>query len=396
MAKVIAINAGSSSLKFQLFEMEDESVIASGVIERIGLEDSIFTINFNNKKEKVNKHISNHKQAVDMLLSTLIEMNVVDSLDEIKGVGHRVVHGGEYFNNSIEIDDYVANKIAELSNLAPLHNPANLVGYEAFKDAMPNARAVAVFDTAFHQTMAPKAYIYPIPYEYYNDLKIRKYGAHGTSHFYVSRRLLDLLGNPKESKLIVCHLGAGGSLAAIKNGKSINTSMGFTPLAGIMMGTRCGDLDPSIISYLVDKTGYNINKIIDILNTKSGLLGVSGISSDFRDIEKAANDGNERAKLAMDIYYRRITDFIGRYFIQLGGIDAIAFTAGIGENSYSARTAIVNLIKDALDIELDEKVNRNVSHEALISTPDSKVKLYVIPTNEELVIARDVKRILEL
>jgi len=244
--------------------------------------------------------------------------------------------------------------------------------------------------------MAPKAYIYPIPYEYYNDLKIRKYGAHGTSHFYVSRRLLDLLGNPKESKLIVCHLGAGGSLAAIKNGKSINTSMGFTPLAGIMMGTRCGDLDPSIISYLVDKTGYNINKIIDILNTKSGLLGVSGISSDFRDIEKAANDGNERAKLAMDIYYRRITDFIGRYFIQLGGIDAIAFTAGIGENSYSARTAIVNLIKDALDIELDEKVNRNVSHEALISTPDSKVKLYVIPTNEELVIARDVKRILEL
>jgi len=396
MAKVIAINAGSSSLKFQLFEMEDESVIASGVIERIGLEDSIFTINFNNKKEKVNKHISNHKQAVDMLLSTLIEMNVVDSLDEIKGVGHRVVHGGEYFNNSIEIDDYVANKIAELSNLAPLHNPANLVGYEAFKDAMPSARAVAVFDTAFHQTMAPKAYIYPIPYEYYNDLKIRKYGAHGTSHFYVSRRLLDLLGNPKESKLIVCHLGAGGSLAAIKNGKSINTSMGFTPLAGIMMGTRCGDLDPSIISYLVDKTGYNINKIIDILNTKSGLLGVSGISSDFRDIEKAANDGNERAKLAMDIYYRRITDFIGRYFIQLGGIDAIAFTAGIGENSYSARTAIVNLIKDALDIELDEKVNRNVSHEALISTPDSKVKLYVIPTNEELVIARDVKRILEL
>lgn len=396
MAKVIAINAGSSSLKFQLFEMEDESVIASGVIERIGLEDSIFTINFNNKKEKVNKHISNHKQAVDMLLSTLIEMNVVDSLDEIKGVGHRVVHGGEYFNNSIEIDDYVANKIAELSNLAPLHNPANLVGYEAFKDAMPSARAVAVFDTAFHQTMAPKAYIYPIPYEYYNDLKIRKYGAHGTSHFYVSRRLLDLLGNPKESKLIVCHLGAGGSLAAIKNGKSINTSMGFTPLAGIMMGTRCGDLDPSIISYLVDKTGYNINKIIDILNTKSGLLGVSGISSDFRDIEKAANDGNERAKLAMDIYYRRITDFIGRYFIQLGGIDAIAFTAGIGENSYSARTAIVNLIKDALDIELDEKINRNVSHEALISTPDSKVKLYVIPTNEELVIARDVKRILEL
>jgi len=396
MAKVIAINAGSSSLKFQLFEMEDESVIASGVIERIGLEDSIFTINFNNKKEKVNKHISNHKQAVDMLLSTLIEMNVVDSLDEIKGVGHRVVHGGEYFNNSIEIDDYVANKIAELSNLAQLHNPANLVGYEAFKDAMPNARAVAVFDTAFHQTMEPKAYIYPIPYEYYSDLKIRKYGAHGTSHFYVSRRLLDLLGNPKESKLIVCHLGAGGSLAAIKNGKSINTSMGFTPLAGIMMGTRCGDLDPSIISYLIDKTGYNINKIIDILNTKSGLLGVSGISSDFRDIEKAANDGNERAKLAMDIYYRRITDFIGRYFIQLGGIDAIAFTAGIGENSYSARTAIVDLIKDALDIKLDEKANRNVSHEALISTPDSKVKLYVIPTNEELVIARDVKRILEL
>ena len=396
MSKIIAVNAGSSSLKFRLYRITDEAIIASGVVEKIGLNDSVFNISYQNKKEKVIEFIPNHKIAVKLLLNILLEKGILQSLDEITGIGHRVVHGGEYYNNSVIFDDDVANKVAELSTLAPLHNPANLVGYEAFKEAIPSAGAVAVFDTAFHQSMEPKAFVYPIPYEYYTDLKVRKYGAHGTSHFYVSRRILEHLNQPKHSKIIICHLGAGGSLSAIKDGKSINTSMGFTPLAGIMMGTRCGDLDPSIISYLVDKTGYNINKVIDILNTKSGLLGVSGVSSDFRDIEASIKEGNERSILAMEIYYRRISDFIGRYFIQLGGVDAIAFTAGIGENSASARTAIINLVKDALDIVLDDEKNQNITNETLISKPESKVKVYVIPTNEELVIAKDTKRLLNL
>lgn len=396
MSKIIAVNAGSSSLKFQLFEMDDESVITSGVIERIGLDESIFTIKYNGEKETKTLSIPTHKEAVQLLLETLIEKNIVQSLDDIKGVGHRVVQGGAYFDSSAIIDADVIEKIDELKSLAPLHNPAHLTGYHAFKEAIPSAGAVAVFDTAFHQTLDPRCYIYPIPYRFYTDYKIRKYGAHGTSHFYVSQRVISHLGNPEHSKIIVAHLGAGGSLTAVKDGKSVNTSMGFTPLSGIVMGTRSGDLDPSIIDYIVNELGMDVHEVINMLNKESGLLGISGVSSDFRDVMIAAQEGNERAQLAIDIFFRRVIAYIGRYFIALGGCDAIAFTAGIGENSAFARKEILSLISEALDIVIDDDANENGEGERLITKPESKVKVYVIPTNEELVIARDTKRLLNL
>ena len=394
MSKIISVNAGSSSLKFQLFEMDDETVITSGVIERIGLEDSIFTIKYNGEKDVTTLPIENHKVAVQLLLDTLIKKEIVKDLDEIKGVGHRVVQGGAYFDQSVIIDEDVVSKIDELKSLAPLHNPAHLTGYYAFKEAIPNAGAVAVFDTAFHQTLEPKSYIYPIPYKYYVENKVRKYGAHGTSHFYVSSRCREMMGNPEHSRIIVAHLGAGGSLTAVKDGKSINTSMGFTPLAGIMMGTRSGDVDPSVIDYLIEEVGLDMKEVIKMLNKESGLLGVSGVSSDFRDVQEAAANGNERAQLALDIFFRRVIAYIGRYFIALGGVDAICFTAGIGENSFFARKEICNLLAEALGIEIDDDANVNGKGDRLISTPNSKVKVYVIPTNEELVIARDTKRLL--
>lgn len=396
MSKVISVNAGSSSLKFQLFEMDNEEVITSGVIERIGLEESIFTIKYQGDKIVKNMHIKDHTVAVQLLLDTLIEKQIVTSLDEIKGVGHRVVQGGTYFDQSVVISEDVVDKIDELKSLAPLHNPANLTGYYAFKKAIPSAGTVAVFDTAFHQTLEPRCYIYPIPYKYYTDYKIRKYGAHGTSHFYVSRRAMDLMGNPEHSKIITAHLGAGGSLTAVKDGKSINTSMGFTPLSGLMMGTRSGDVDASIIDYLIEEIGMNIKDVINMLNKESGLLGISGVSSDFRDVLEAAGNGNERAQLALDIYYRRIIAYIGRYYVALGGADAIVFTAGIGENSAIARKDIIGLVSEAFGIVLDDDANENGSGERLITKPESKVKVYVIPTNEELVIARDTKRLLHL
>lgn len=396
MSKIIAVNAGSSSLKFQLFEMDDETVITSGVIERIGFEDAIFTIKYNGEKDVRTLPIPTHKEAVALLLNALLEKNIVSSLDDIKGVGHRVVQGGAYFDDSAVIDDYVVEKIDELKQLAPLHNPAHLTGYYAFKEAIPNAGAVAVFDTAFHQTLQPRCYIYPIPYKFYTDYKIRKYGAHGTSHKYVSQRVIEHLGNPEHSRVIVAHLGAGGSLTAVKDGKSFNTSMGFTPLSGIVMGTRSGDLDPSVLDYLIEEIGMDVKELIHMLNKESGLLGISGISSDFRDVLAAAEEGNERAKLALDIYVRRVIAYIGRYFIALGGADAIAFTAGIGENSAWARKEIISLVQDALGIVLDDDANENGSGERLISKPESKIKVYVIPTNEELMIARDTKRLLNL
>lgn len=396
MAKIIAVNAGSSSLKFQLFEMDNETVITSGVIERIGLEDSIFTIKYNGEKDVKTLPIPTHKEAVALLLETLIDKKIVDSLDDIKGVGHRVVQGGSYFQGSAVIDDYVIEKIDELKQLAPLHNPAHLTGYYAFKEAIPNAGAVAVFDTAFHQTLEPRCYVYPIPYRFYEDHKIRKYGAHGTSHFYVSSRARDLLGNPEHSKIIVAHLGAGGSLSAVKDGKCINTSMGFTPLAGIMMGTRSGDLDASVVEYLVNTLNIDMAEVIRILNKESGLLGISGVSSDFRDVQAAAEAGNERAQLAIQIFFRRVIAYIGRYFIALGGCDAICFTAGIGENSAYARKEIITLVSEALGIVLDDDANENGKGERLITKPESKIKVFVIPTNEELVIARDTQRLLGL
>ncbi len=396
MSKIIAVNAGSSSLKFQLFEMDDEHVITSGVIERIGFEDAIFTIKYDGEKVIKKLEIKDHSQAVELLLDTLIKRNIVASLDEIKAVGHRVVQGGSYYNQSVIIDEQVLAHIDELKKLAPLHNPAHLTGYYAFEKAIPSAGAVAVFDTAFHQTLKPKCYIYPIPYRFYQEHKIRKYGAHGTSHFYVSSRVRDLLGNPEHSKIIVAHLGAGGSLSAVKDGISINTSMGFTPLAGLMMGTRSGDLDPSVIDYMIEQLGMDMKELISILNKESGLLGVSGVSSDFRDVERAAIHGNERAKLAVDIFFRRVIAYIGRYFIALGGVDAIAFTAGIGENSVTSRKEILSLLSEALGIIIDDEANEFGKGERLITKPESKVKVYVIPTNEELVIARDTKRLLAL
>lgn len=396
MSKVMSVNAGSSSLKFQLFEMDDESVITSGVVERIGLDDSIFTIKYDGKKEVKTCPIKDHTVAVRMLLDTLVEKKIVQDLSEIKGVGHRVVQGGAYFDQSVIVDDDVVKKIDELKDLAPLHNGANLTGYYAFKEAIPDAGAVVVFDTAFHQTIEPRCYIYPIPYHFYEENKIRKYGAHGTSHFFVSSRCQELLGNPEHSKIIVAHLGAGGSLSAVKDGKCINTSMGFTPLAGIMMGTRSGDIDASVIDYMIEKLGIDAKEVIHILNKESGLLGVSGVSSDFRDVQKAAQEGNERAKLALDIFFRRVIAYIGRYFIALGGADAICFTAGIGENSAFARKEICSLISEALGVEIDDDANENGKGERIISTPNSRIKVFVIPTNEELVIARDTKRLLNL
>lgn len=396
MAKVLAVNAGSSSLKFQLFEMKDEQIIANGIVERIGFDDAIFSIKFDDEKVKQILPIKDHKTAVAVVLDSLIKYEIVNDLNEIKGIGHRVVQGGSYFKESVIIDEDVVKKIDELKKLAPLHNPHHLTGYYAFQEAVPEAKAVAVFDTAFHQTMTPKSFIYPIPYHFYTDHAVRKYGAHGTSHFYVSHRAIEMLGNPEESKIIVAHLGSGGSLSAVKNGKSINTSMGFTPLAGIMMGTRSGDVDPSVIDYLVEQLAIPMNKVISILNNESGLLGISGVSSDFRDIQKAAEEGNERCKLALDIFFRRVGAYVGKYLISLGGLDAICFTAGIGENSAFARSEICSLLTDALGIKLDEEANHNGKGDRLISAPESKIKVFVIYTNEELVIARDTKRLLNL
>ena len=396
MAKIIAVNAGSSSLKFQLFEMNDESVIASGVVERIGFEDAIFTLKFNGEKFEQTLPIPDHKKGVELLLESLIEHHVVESLNEIQGVGHRIVQGGDLFSDSVIFDQNVANGIASIANLAPLHNQAHLTGYYAFKEAMPGVGHVAVFDTAFHSTMAPETYLYAVPYEYYEKNHVRRYGFHGSSHRYISGRCIDLMGNPEHSKIIVCHLGAGGSLCAVKDGKSINTSMGLTPLAGIMMGSRCGEIDPSVVTFIMSETGETASRMDTIMNKESGLLGVSGVSSDYRDVEAAANEGNERAQIALKIFARRVADFIGSYYVQLGGVDAICFTAGIGENSFTARANIIDEIKDALGVEIDEEANRSREPDRLISTPNSKVKVYVIPTNEELVIARDTKRLLNL
>lgn len=398
MSKIISVNAGSSSLKFQLFEMDDETIITSGVIERIGLEDSIFTIKYNGEKDVTTLPIENHKVAVQLLLDTLIKKEIVKDLDEIKGVGHRVVQGGAYFDQSVIIDDDVVAKIDELKSLAPLHNPAHLTGYYAFKEAIPNAGAVAVFDTAFHQTLEPKSYIYPIPYKYYVENKVRKYGAHGTSHFYVSSRCREMMGNPKHSRIIVAHLGAGGSLTAVKDGKSINTSMGFTPLAGIMMGTRSGDVDPSVMPYLCKKLNKTADEVLEIYNKKSGMLGISGISSDSRDIENALfNEGNERALLTGLLYARIVSKYIGQYYAELGGCDAICFTAGVGENAAYLRRLIIDNVSRAFGVFLDEELNSIRSDEnRVISHQYSQIKVMVIPTNEEVMIARDTVRLLDL
>ena len=398
MVKVMAINAGSSSLKFQLINMPSEEVITSGLVERIGLDQGNFEMKYNGEKFIKECPIKDHGVAVQLLLDALVDHHVVESLGEIEACGHRVVHGGEYYNDAVKVDEEVVARVEELAELAPLHNPAHIVGYNAFKAALPEVEHVFVFDTAFHQTLDRERYLYPLPYEYYTDLKVRKYGAHGTSHKYVSQVAIDMLGNPKHSRVIVCHLGNGASISAVQDGICIDTSMGFTPLAGVMMGTRCGDVDPSIMPYLCKKLNKTPDEILDIYNKKSGMLGISGISSDSRDIENALfKNGDERALLTGLLYARIVSKYIGSYFVEMGGVDAIAFTAGVGENASYLRRLIIDNVSRALGVFLNEEENERRSKEnRLISHQYSKVDVYVIPTNEEVMIARDTVRILGL
>ena len=398
MSKVMAVNAGSSSLKFKLFQMPEEKVLTDGVVERIGMDDAIFTIRVNGEKHSHVEPIKDHQQAVDMLLKALVDYKIVEKLDEIDAVGHRVLHGGEKYSDSAVVTPEVAQDILDMKDLGPLHMPANYIGYKAFAKALPNVKHVTVYDTAFHLTMKPETFLYPIPLEYYEKYKARRYGFHGTSHKYVSEYFAKLVGKePSEVNVITCHLGNGASLAAVKGGKCINTSMGFTPLAGIMMGGRSGDIDPSLIPYLMEKTGMDAKQLIDTLNKKSGMLGISGVSSDARDVDKAYKEGNERAILTRKMYAQRVALFIGSYFVQLGHVDGIVFTAGLGENDASVREEICDLLTEALGVKIDKEYNKTV-HGTVgkISTDDSKIQVWVIPTNEELVIARDTVRLLHL
>ncbi|WP_096189724.1 acetate kinase [Evansella halocellulosilytica] len=393
MSKIIAINAGSSSLKFQLLDMPEETVVTKGVVERIGLKDSIFMIEVDGEKKKDIADIEDHAKAVKILLDKLITFHIITSLDEIDGIGHRVVHGGEKFNDSVVINEEVIAGIEEVSELAPLHNPANLVGIRAFQEVLPNVPAVAVFDTAFHQTMPKESYLYSLPYEYYEDYGIRKYGFHGTSHKYVSQRASEILGRPLEHlRLISCHLGNGASIAAIDGGKSIDTSMGFTPLAGVTMGTRSGNIDPALIPYIMEKTNQSAEEVIQVLNKKSGMLALSGFSSDLRDIEIQAEEGNERAKLALEVFTSRIHKYIGSYASRMHGLDAVIFTAGIGENSDTIRAQVLKGL-EFMGIYWDPSLNKVRGKEAFLNYPHSPVKVIVIPTNEEVMIARDTIRL---
>lgn len=391
--KIISINAGSSSLKFSLFDMDSETVIASGVFERIGIDGSCYTIKFNGEKFKEEIEMKDHTKAVSILLDKLTSLNIIKSLDEINGVGHRIVQGKDIFNESVLVDDDVMEKLESIKHFAPLHNPANMLGIKAFQEALPNVPMSVVFDTAFHQTMDKETYLYAVPYEWYEKYGIRKYGAHGTSHRYISETVKDLLKTDK-FKLISCHIGNGGSITAIKDGKCVDTSMGFTPLAGIMMGTRSGDVDPSILPPVMEAENKTIDEIINDLNKNSGVLGLSGISSDMRDIEAAYEAGNERAVLTFNKYIQRIVDYIAEYYVRLGGADVIAFTAGVGENSPLLRKLVCDKLK-CLGVEIDEEKNNVRGKLTEISTKDSKVKVYIIPTDEELMIARDTLELIK-
>ena len=393
---ILVINCGSSSLKFQLIDSESEKVLAKGICERIGIDGRIVYMPEGGTKETTSYDMPTHKEAISCMLSTLTnsDTGVIKELSEIGAVGHRVVHGGERFTSSVIIDDEVKKAIEECSDLAPLHNPANLIGINACEELMPGVPMVAVFDTAFHQTMPPRAYMYGLPYIYYEKYKIRRYGFHGTSHSFVSKRAAEILKQPYDKlKIIVCHLGNGASLSAVKEGKCIDTSMGMTPLQGLIMGTRCGDIDPSIVEYIADKKNEEIKDVMNILNKKSGVYGLSeGLSSDFRDLWVAADDGNDHAAMALDIFCYNVAKYIGAYVAAMNGVDAIVFTAGVGENDYRVRERISEYI-GYLGAELDTKANMVRGEEALISTKESKVKLLVIPTNEELAIARETNEL---
>lgn len=385
--KIISINAGSSSLKFSLFEMENESVIASGIFERIGIEGSGYTIKYNGQKISEEMVLNNHTDAVKALLDKLIALEIIRSLDEIKGVGHRIVHGGSKYSSSVFINDKVIEDISNFREFAPLHNPAHLLGINAFREAIPDVPMVAVFDTAFHQSMDPISYIYPVPYRWYEEYSVRKYGAHGTSHRYVTNEVKKIL--KKDSfKLISCHIGSGGSICAIKDMKCVDTSMGFTPLAGIMMGTRSGDIDSSIIPYVMEKEGKNAGEVVDDLNKVSGVYGLSEYSSDMRDIVAKCAEGDSKAILARDKYVRRVVDYIAQYYVLLEGCDIIVFTAGVGENNSEIRKEICDKLA-CLGVKVDLEENKKRGEVIKLSTADSKILVYVIPTDEELMIAKD-------
>ncbi|HHD2735501.1 acetate kinase [Clostridium perfringens] len=390
--KILIINCGSSSLKYKLIDMANEKDIIEGIVERIGLDQSRL-VQKNELREKyiLEKEIKDHKEAIDIVLNTLVDskVGVIESIDEITAVGHRVVHGGERYSSSIIINKEVIKYLEECSKLAPLHNPANIIGIRACQSLMPNKEMVAVFDTAFHGTLPEKAYIYAIDYALYKDHKIRKYGFHGTSHKYVSHKVAETMGKDiKDLKIITCHLGNGASISAIKGGECIDTTMGFTPLAGIPMGTRSGNIDPSIIPFLVQECGYTIEEVSESLNKKSGVLGISGVSSDFRDIEDAASNGDKRAQLALDIFHYRIRAEIGSFIVNMGGVDVIVFTAGVGENSPETREECLKDL-EFLGLTLDKEKNKVRGKLAEISQADSKIKAYVVPTNEELMIAKE-------
>ncbi len=389
--KVLVINAGSSSLKYQMLDMETETLMAKGLAERIGIEGSVVTHQpAGGKKVTFTRPMDTHKEALDIIMKALVDPNhgVIKSLDEIDAVGHRTVHGAETFASSVVINDEVIEKMEECSVLAPLHNPANLIGIRACQELLPGVPMVGVFDTAFHQTMKPEAYIYALPYELYEKYRVRKYGFHGTSHRFVSLQAAKLMGKkPEEVKLISCHLGNGASIAAIDGGKVVDTSMGLTPLAGLVMGTRCGDIDPEIMIFL-RQNGYTTEELDHMMNKESGVLGISGVSSDFRDLEASAEEGNKRAQLALDVFNYHVVTTIGAYVAALNGVDGIIFTAGVGENSATTRQDICEKIS-YLGITIDPDKNAQRGEEMIISTPDSKTAVMVIPTNEELMIARD-------
>ncbi len=385
--KILSVNAGSSSLKFTLIDMPAKNTIASGLFEKIGLSGSFYTIKYNGEKYTNEIELIDHSVAVKVLMDELINLNIISSLSEIEGVGHRLVHGGQEFTSSVILDDNVLNRVSKYNELAPLHNPANIMGVRAFMKALPDAIQVGVFDTSFHTTMKETEYLYPVPYEWYEKYSVRKYGFHGTSHRFINKTISEFL-NRNDLKVISCHIGNGGSVTAIDSGNVVDTSMGFTPLAGIMMGTRSGDIDPSILEYMNKKTGRSLSELTNELNKKSGLLGVSGISSDSRDIETAVSEGNERAVLAQDIYAQKIANYIAMYNNLLGGADVICLTAGVGENSAIMRKMILDRIA-SLGVKLDESVNNFRGEFRLITTADSKIPVYVVPTNEELMIAID-------
>ena len=395
--KVLVINSGSSSLKFELIDIEGNKTLAKGICERIGISDPIFTYkNLVDSYQVIERPepLDNHKVAIDLVLHELTgEHGVIQTVNEVEAVGHRVVHGGEYFDDSVLVDDEVIRKLEELSELAPLHNPANVMGIKVMRELLPGKPNVAVFDTAFHQTMKPEAFIYPLPYEDYTELKVRKYGFHGTSHLYVSGIMREIMGNPEHSKIIVCHLGNGASITAVKDGKSVDTSMGLTPLQGLMMGTRCGDIDPAAVLFVKNKRGLTDAQMDDRMNKKSGILGLFGKSSDCRDMENAVKEGDERAILAESVSMHRLRSYIGAYAAVMGGVDAICFTGGIGENSSMTRERALEGL-EFLGVDLDKEINSvRKKGNVKLSKDSSKVLVYKIPTNEELVIARDTFRL---